>query len=314
MDLTSKKARFVGFTLIELLIVIAIIAILAALLLPVLASAKRTAQQASCLNNEKQLGTADLLYVADNKVYIQPSASQYLGADSEWLGTMLDNLSRNTNVLFCPVAALPAPTTVVTEYSLAANIGSATQAGTGNYSYIRGGMSGGSSGLTQISASYMANGWLYFNPATGQGQGDGVSKVEGTSGLPSDPGCYFVSEASMSVPATTPLFFDGTWCDCWPSEADGPAKNLYTGILGENGGQGVPLEMARMTLVRHGMNPAAAPQNYTKSWKTFPPNLGLTDLVFGDGHATSAKMNEGLWTYTWHRNWGVIPINPAAPQ
>jgi hypothetical protein len=118
----------------------------------------------------------------------------------------------------------------------------------------------------------------------------------------------------MKTPSLTPLFFDGTWCDCWPSEVDGPAKNLYTGVLGESGGQGIPYEMGRMTIIRHAMNPAAAPQNYTRKWQQFPPNLGLTDLVFGDGHATSAKMNGGLWTYTWHRNWGVIPINPPAPQ
>jgi prepilin-type N-terminal cleavage/methylation domain-containing protein len=55
-----------GFTLIELMIVIAIIAILAAILIPNFLHARAEAQTSACEGNEKQIATAMEEYAVDN--------------------------------------------------------------------------------------------------------------------------------------------------------------------------------------------------------------------------------------------------------
>jgi prepilin-type N-terminal cleavage/methylation domain-containing protein len=66
------KVKVKSFTLIELLVVVAIIAVLVALLLPTLTSARDTAHLVSCRSNERQIGVAIHQYVLTNNDWLVP--------------------------------------------------------------------------------------------------------------------------------------------------------------------------------------------------------------------------------------------------
>ena len=98
-----------GFTLIELLVVIAIIAILAAILFPVFAKAREKARQSACINNQKQISKAMLLYLGDNDETF-PGYTLVIGPYTGWLWETglkpyihLD-ANNQANVYWCPSA------------------------------------------------------------------------------------------------------------------------------------------------------------------------------------------------------------------
>ena len=108
MNAAQKTSRNKGFTLIELLVVIAIIAILAAMLLPALASAKERAKRVACTNNIKQLTLGTIMYASefqDKFMNDGQTTPYYLGSaipGTTFQWTLIHDYKVTRDTFYCP--------------------------------------------------------------------------------------------------------------------------------------------------------------------------------------------------------------------
>jgi prepilin-type N-terminal cleavage/methylation domain-containing protein/prepilin-type processing-associated H-X9-DG protein len=270
----ARRAPGQGFTLIELLVVVAIIAILAAMLLPALARAKQRALSVQCISNLRQWTMMWTYYSDDYNGSFVVDGGSILPSRGEWVGALKTYYGTKPQLLLCPVAKNmqnAEPTKDAPEQPVPWGSPSAQRWGgpTTAYDFETG--TGSPPGYPDpfeptkpLIASYGINLWIYNPKAlTGKFEGGDVAN-------------YWRKNTTFTRPSMTPLMADSNWRGGGPNFED-PDAHQRPAFNGQY--LNPRFEMMHFAIVRHGKG---------------------SNLAFADGSARYVRTRQ-LWELKWHK-------------
>jgi prepilin-type N-terminal cleavage/methylation domain-containing protein/prepilin-type processing-associated H-X9-DG protein len=283
-SLRTGDSDATGFTLLELLVVIAVVAILAALLLPALSRTKEKSRAIMCRSNERQNGLSYALVIGNDDQRLD---------GPEVVVWFQGEFGRGASTWTCP----DAPAT-----DQSAPDGSPQVSGTLRSAWMSAFWPHDAGDHEEQlpdarAGSYAMNGFLTMVSLARRYPPDAQEDAYAHS-------VGFSTDGQIKYPARTPTFADGFLWLAFPFEGDLPAKNLVNGdYSGAN-----PVGMSLVTMPRHGRR---SNQGLT-DWPSNQPLPGAVNVSFFDGHVEQVML-DNLWQLDWRNGWNAPPRRPGLP-